>query len=676
LRKRRAQARDGKIAIPSGLARDIRRAEQLEAQIERNPGASVPLIQVYKQIIERLRPEKTPDLYAAIQSNLGAAYCELPTGNRGHNLELALECYQQALRFCTPETEPYRYRKTIRNLANLYFAQGIWNEALGAYRVAMGIGEQLYRAGLSTTSKTGEVSESSALYPDAAFAAVRCGEPTEALLILEQGKTRLLTEALRLRIRRPPHVPDAIWHAFEQAAATMRTLQTEKLYTDTERTERHDPVQAYEMRVRARRAANAALDAAIADVRAYAPHFLAPQDRSTLEAWLPDTQAAFIAFCITEQGSMGFAVSRHAQERVQVIEVPTFTQSDLDDLFGEWLGAYNRFFSDRKNAALEAALQETITRVLAELGERLLTPIVSVLSADVEHIIFLPSEELFQFPLHAIPLAGPNSELICDRYQVSYAPSIEVLTDARAKTMQEVTPELYAVINPEDDPKLLFTPFEGMAIAQLFDESTVDGGQGGTKGRVLAGMQGRTYVHFSCHGNYQWNDPPASGLHLADDRLTLADLQQGGVDLSATRVVTLSACETGITDLFPGRAGEYVGIPAGFLLAGAACVISSLWAVDDLSTALLMERFYRNHLINKMALAAALQEAQVWLRELSIGEVAAYAAQWYRQSTQKEEEKKKLLRFTLHYRYLAEQNPTLRPFAHPYYWAAFTVNGW
>ena len=68
-----------------------------------------------------------------------------------------------------------------------------------------------------------------------------------------------------------------------------------------------------------------------------------------------------------------------------------------------------------------------------------------------------------------------------------------------------------------------------------------------------------------------------------------------------------------------------------------------------------MERFYCNHLINKMAFAAALQEAQVWLRELSIGEVvAAYAAQWYRQSTQKEEEKKKLLRFTLHYRYLAE----------------------
>src|SRR6266704_6274465 len=70
-RGRRGKAQDGKVAIPSGLARDIRRAEQLEAQIERNPGVIVPLIQLYKQIIERLRPEETPDLYAAIQGNLG-----------------------------------------------------------------------------------------------------------------------------------------------------------------------------------------------------------------------------------------------------------------------------------------------------------------------------------------------------------------------------------------------------------------------------------------------------------------------------------------------------------------------------------------------------------------------------------------------------------------------------
>ena len=217
----------------------------------------------------------------------------------------------------------------------------------------MNVGEQIYRVGLSTTSKAAEVSESTALYPHAAFAAVRCGETAEALLILERGKTRLLTEALRLRVRRPPHVPDEIWNTFEQAGTAVRAQQAEKALMVGEV---RDPVQAYEAHVQAARAANAALDAAIGHVRTYAPHFLAAIDLPTVEAQLSDKQTALIAFCITEQGSMGFVVSQHDQEEVQVVEVPTFTQTDLRRLLAErdadgrptggWLEAYARYLID------------------------------------------------------------------------------------------------------------------------------------------------------------------------------------------------------------------------------------------------------------------------------------------------------------------------------------------
>lgn len=94
-------------------------------------------------------------------------------------------------------------------------------------------------------------------------------------------------------------------------------------------------------------------------------------------------------------------------------------------------------------------------------------------------------------------------------------------------------------------------------------------------------------MHFCCHGNYNWQDPTESGLLLTDGPLTLAALQRDEVDLSSARLVILSACETGITDIFQGSAEEYMGIPAGFLITGVPCVISSLWAVPDLSTALL-----------------------------------------------------------------------------------------
>ena len=86
-----------------------------------------------------------------------------------------------------------------------------------------------------------------------------------------------------------------------------------------------------------------------------------------------------------------------------------------------------------------------------------------------------------------------------------------------------------------------------------------------------------------------------------------------------------------------------------------------------------MERFYRNHLSKGMDFAAALQEAQIWVRELKVGEVVQYAKQWYLASWG--EEKTELFRYMRYYRHQAEQNPDLRPFAHPYYWAAFTVNG-
>jgi CHAT domain-containing protein len=114
---------------------------------------------------------------------------------------------------------------------------------------------------------------------------------------------------------------------------------------------------------------------------------------------------------------------------------------------------------------------------------------------------------------------------------------------------------------------------------------------------------------------------------FADGGLTLAELRDGAVNLFTARLVTLSACETGLTDVIKGSPEEYVGLPAGFLLCGVPCVVSSLWTVPDLSTALLMGRFYDNHLKQNMNIAAALQNAQVWVRDRSAAEVARYANQ-------------------------------------------------
>ncbi len=650
-----------------------------ELPTEDRLGTVKQAIACFEEALRFLTPSTAPNDndYVWIQMALGDAYRLL---GEEANLAQALACLEEALRFLTPEAVPSWHRAINRKLADLHFAQEEWHAALAAYRVAMEAGERLYRAGLSLDSKAAEMAETAALYYHAAFAAVRCGETTEALLMLERGKTRLLAEALRLRVPRPANIPDEVWTAFEQAGAAVRAAQVE---SPARSGVEHNPLQSYTVREQAAQAASTALEAAIERVRTYAPEFLHALDLPSIQALLPDERTVLIAFCITEQGSVGFVVGQHVGQEVQVIEVPTFTQTELRRLFfewdadnravGGWLEVYMRLLMEQTQAVFET-WQETMTQTLAQLGRHLLAPILSSLPSGIERIIFLPSAQLFLIPLQAVPLSEGDSDRVCDHYQVCYVPSMEVLACIRAKAARVTEPELYAVINPGADQELIFPSTERAIIAELFEKSDVDEGRAATKQSVLTGVEGRTYVHFACHGSYNLYNPAESGLDLADGRLTLAELQSGVMDLSTARLVTLSACETGITDVVQGSTEEYVSIPASFLLAGVPCVVSSLWAVpDNIATALLMERFYCNHLQGGMDIGAALREAQLWVRDLSVGKVAQYAEKYYRQSRWKDQAE--LFRLMRYYHYQAEHNPPWHPFAHPYYWAAFTVNG-
>src|SRR5262249_37233404 len=103
-------------------------------------------------------------------------------------------------------------------------------------------------------------------------------------------------------------------------------------------------------------------------------------------------------------------------------------------------------------------------------------------------------------------------------------------------------------------------------------------------------------IHFDTHGIQNDEEPELSGLVLSLVDASGAP-QDGFVrlhDVYAMRLranlVVLSACQTGI-----GRQNGNEGLTSlarGFLSAGAAQVLSTLWEVDDEATAALMERFY------------------------------------------------------------------------------------
>lgn len=345
--------------------------------------------------------------------------------------------------------------------------------------------------------------------------------------------------------------------------------------------------------------------------------------------------------------------------------------SDVPEL-GGWLRAY--FDRDTDLPGWFAAIEQTGRA----LWDMLLGPIQQRLAtlslAEDAPVVLMPQGGIGLLPLHAAwrEVDGTRRAFL-DDYIVSYALSGYVLTvsQRRQRESRRQQRSLMAVINPTAD--LPFTPLEGEAVMALFDPATCQPliENEATTDAIVQGASGRSYLHFSCHGFYAWQDAMQSGLLLADERrLTLAEII-AKLDLSATRLVTLSACETGLMDIRQSP-DEYLGLPAGFLQAGASAVISTLWAVDDLSTTLLMEHFYQMHLQDDLPPATALRQAQRWLRDLTAGQLRQRFAT----------EREALLTnhmlgdvVSRQYRRFAEMEPDARPFAHPFYWAAFTFSG-
>lgn len=136
------------------------------------------------------------------------------------------------------------------------------------------------------------------------------------------------------------------------------------------------------------------------------------------------------------------------------------------------------------------------------------------------------------------------------------------------------------------------------------DNATIDA--------VKSGLLEAAIVHFSCHGTANFTEPRNSGLLISDGLLTLKDLLSLNLAQdSGIRLAILSACETGLPGL--DNINEVVSLPIGLLQAGVARVISFLWSVSDLSTMLLLTKFYELSREQKLPPGQALCQAQICL---------------------------------------------------------------
>jgi CHAT domain-containing protein len=316
---------------------------------------------------------------------------------------------------------------------------------------------------------------------------------------------------------------------------------------------------------------------------------------------------------------------------------------------------------------------EVIEKSTSQLWTMLMEPVHQKLQdlniAETAPVILMPQGYLGLLPLHAAWRdMDDERRAFIDDYTVTYVPSAYSLSISRGR-IQDASrqkPSLLAVINPTED--LDYTIVEGMAVESLFDPDDRETLSGNvvTQEAVVKKAPGRTYLHFSCHGFYNWQDVMNSGLVLANrDILTLSEIISG-LDLDTARLVTLSACETGMTDIQQSP-DEFIGLPTGFLQAGATGVVSTLWAVNDAATSLLIKHFYRKHLQDGLPPDQALRSAQLWLRGATRKELG---------ETYKSIES--IARMSQHEAYrelIMKGDLGDKPYTNPYYWAAFTFTG-
>ncbi len=317
-------------------------------------------------------------------------------------------------------------------------------------------------------------------------------------------------------------------------------------------------------------------------------------------------------------------------------------------------------------------------RILARIDE-----IFDKQGGKCDRLILIPHRFSHLFPLHAMPLE--NGDLLCDRFErgVNYASSSQLLQLTQTQQRPDFQ-RLFAIQDPEEN--LAYSILEVETIRSFFSPATVLAIKSAREADVKTHpeLSLAHCNHFSCHGEFNLESPLKSALRLAeikqsdsgsseDGYLTLAEIF--ALNLKKSRLVTLSACETGMAD--PNSiSDEYISLSSGFLFAGSPSVVNGLWIADDFSTSLLMMKFYENlqQFPQREAgtVALALNQAQKWLRNLTSEDCETYLnslePQWDSiiANLQKKEGKRVKAAIKGARKQILERRP--HPFANPYYW--------
>jgi CHAT domain-containing protein len=307
-------------------------------------------------------------------------------------------------------------------------------------------------------------------------------------------------------------------------------------------------------------------------------------------------------------------------------------------------------------------------RLARGIHYKLMKPALALLGG-AKHLLIAPDGALHLIPFAA--LTDERDKYLVESYALSYLTSGRDLL--RLQTPRASRSEAVIVADPEfgdppvvlagndpnrkgsvrlDESKMLFAPLaktraEARAIKELLPNSTLLAKTQATES-ALRQLRGPRLLHIATHGFFlqetdesmtlaarssddlrlgKWaarvpNPLLRSGLALAganqgksgDDDGVLTAMEAASLDLWGTKLVVLSACDTGVGEVRNGD-GVY-GLRRALVLAGAETQLMSLWPVSDASTSELMIGYYKA-LQQGQGRSEALRQAQLQLLQKS-----------------------------------------------------------
>ncbi len=604
----------------------------------------------------------------------GRALADLArTHARLGNVTEALTCGWDALELLTPVTEPYECSAIAWAVADWLSDLGRWEEAATAFRIAIDAAEITVHARVSNDAREQEIKRTVSMYRWASYALARAGHYQESAFVLDIGRSRELRRRLGTDEYSDPligQVPDELRQAFE---AAVRELAQSPLGRDgSEAGERLQRVLA-EIRC----------IPGLADFAAKGR----PDDlfSSTEDGWpVVYVNPAPKGLCLLRVASTpdGPSVECRLLDAPGSLEVlmritAGVSSTNPDDWPGQQLVSYigeASGFADSTGARLAEALDS----VLPWIGEMIMRPLWDFAQQPgIRGITLIPCGPLTLAPLGACPWVDDGRRrCLLDHVPVRYAPSALVVGASlgRALSADKRVRTLVGLADPQRDDPRQHLPAAGpelRSIAQFFDSANVRTAEGGEAVSVFLRHQARacSHLHLACHGKGGVTDVSDALVALADRTITAEEL--AALPLRGSRVVVLSACQTAVQQ-FNDIPGEALSVSTSFLAAGTACVIASLWSVDDTATAMLMVRANEEMMLKGERPPEALRNAQLWLRDLSPEDELDFLAQHpelYTEWLRRLEAGDPVGR-----RGIAQSAETGR-FAHPALWAPFVASG-